>query len=138
MNSEDSPSPVGAASVAPSPSVTLSPWVNERFPAWEQLLSAHDVARLTRRPRWILASLVLLRRLPRKRRYHGRGIGWLRSDVIHWLAKDLRAANCRAEEAPPGSISIAHQTPLPLQCTKRCVARRTRRRRVSLPMDSLL
>src|ERR1700733_1749379 len=104
MNSEDSPSPVGVTSPARSQPVTLSPWVNERCPAWEQLLSAHDVARLTRRPRWILASLMLLRRFPRKRRYHGRGVGWLRSDVIHWLAKDLRAANSRAEQTPARPI----------------------------------
>jgi predicted DNA-binding transcriptional regulator AlpA len=75
---------------APPPKdVALSPYVNERFPAWEELLSAHDVARLTRRPRWVLASLILLRQFPRKRRYHGRGIGWLRSDVLSWLTKDL-------------------------------------------------
>jgi predicted DNA-binding transcriptional regulator AlpA len=138
MNSKDSSSPVGVVLPAPAQSVTLSPWVNEHCPAWEQLLSAHDVARLTRRPRWVLASLVLLRRFPRKRRYHGCGVGWLRSDVIHWLAKDLRAADCRAEEAPTGSISIARQTPLPLECTQPCAARRARRRCATLPMDSLL
>lgn len=138
MNSEDSPSPVGATSVALSRSVTLSPWINERCPAWEQLLSAHDVARLTRRPRWVIASLMLMRRFPRKRRYHGRGVGWLRADVIHWLAKDLRAANSRPEQVQTRPISITRQTPLPLQCTKRCVARRTRRRRANLPTDFLL
>jgi predicted DNA-binding transcriptional regulator AlpA len=138
MNSEDSPSPAGTASGAPSLSVTLSPWVNEHCPAWEQLLSAHDVARLTRRPRWVLASLVLLRRFPRKWKYHGGGVGWLRSDVIHWLAKDLRAANSRADHALPARISIAQQTPLPLRCTQPCTARRTRRRRSTLPTDSLL
>src|ERR1700738_4604320 len=106
MNSEDSPSPAGAASGAPSLSVTLSPWVNEHFPGWEQLLSAHAGARLTRGPRWVLASLLLLRRFPRKRKYHGRGVGWLRSDVIHWLAKDLRAANFRADTPLPARFSM--------------------------------
>jgi predicted DNA-binding transcriptional regulator AlpA len=138
MNSEDSPSPVGTTSGVLSQSVTLSPWVNERFPAWEELLSAHDVARLTRRPRWVIASLIWVRRFPRKRRYHGRGIGWLRSDVIHWLAKDLRAANSRVEHAQTGPILIARQTPLPLQCTQPCAARRTRGRCATLPTDSLL
>lgn len=103
MSSEESlsasRSPIGAA----SPTVELSPWIDERFPAWEELLSAHDVARLTRRPRWILKGLALLGRFPRKRRYHGRGIGWSRSDVIHWLAKDLRAAN-DPEFLPPEPI----------------------------------
>lgn len=138
MNSEDSPSPVGAASGVPSQSVTLSPWVNEHFPAWEELLSAHDVARLTRRPRWVLASLILVRRFPRKRRYHGRGVGWLRSDVIHWLARDLRAASSSAEQAQTGPILIALQTPLPLQCTQTCAARRTLGRCASLSTDTLL
>src|SRR5260221_13578397 len=107
MNSEDSPSPEGAASGALSQSVTLSPWVNERFPAWEQLLSAHDVARLTRRPRWVIASLIWAHRFPRKRRYHGRSIGWLRSDIIHWLAKDLRAADSHVEPAQGRPVLIA-------------------------------
>jgi predicted DNA-binding transcriptional regulator AlpA len=138
MISEDSPSPVGAASGALSQSVTLSRWVNERFPAWEQLLSAHDVARLTRRPRWVIASLIWARRFPQKRRYHGRGIGWLRSDIIHWLAKDLRAADPHVETAQGRPVLIARQTPLPLRCTQPCAARRTRRRCVTMPTDTLL
>src|SRR5258708_4080741 len=93
MNSEGSLSPDRVPSPDPSALVTLSPWVNERFPAWEELLTAHDVVRLTRRPRWILAALTFFRRFPRKRRHRGHGIGWLRSDIVHWLAKDLRAAN---------------------------------------------
>src|SRR3989440_11502124 len=94
MSPQDLPSDDERAPCAASPDrVTLSKWVNERFPAWEQLLSAHDVARLTRRPRWIVLSLAMVGRFPRKRRFHGRGIGWLRSDVVHWLAKDLSAAN---------------------------------------------
>ena len=85
-----------------SRNVVLSPWVNEPLPAWEELLSAHDVARLTRRPRWIVLSLAMVGRFPRKRRFHGRGIGWLRSDVVHWLAKDLSASNVHrfSERAP--------------------------------------
>src|ERR1700723_378847 len=112
MNSEES-TPIRPAPLAASYRISLSPYVNEQLPNWEELLSAHDVARLTRRPRWVLASLVLLRRFPRKRRYHGRGVGWLRSDVIHWLAKDLRAANFRAGDAPSARVSTAQQTSLP-------------------------
>lgn len=65
--------------------ITLSKWVNERFPPWDQLLSAHDVARLTRRPRWILLGMVLLGRFPRKHCFHGRRIAWLRRDVLDWM-----------------------------------------------------
>ena len=99
MNSDES-SPVQLALPAAACPVSLSPYVNEQFPNWEELLTAHDVARLTRRPRWMLASMILLRGFPRKRRYHGRGIGWLRSDIIHWLGRDLRAAN-DSEFSPP-------------------------------------
>jgi predicted DNA-binding transcriptional regulator AlpA len=69
--------------------IPVSRWVNEPLPAWDQLLTAHDVARLTRRPRWLLAGMVLLQRFPKKRRFRGRKIGWLRSDVLDWLTKDL-------------------------------------------------
>ena len=62
--------------------VRLSPWVNEPLPPIEELLTARDVARLTRR-----TTLARLGRLPRQRRYHGRSVGWLRSDVLYWLAR---------------------------------------------------
>jgi predicted DNA-binding transcriptional regulator AlpA len=87
MNSEES---LSSSKPAAPYRVSLSPFVNERLPNWEEILSAHDVARLTRRPHWVIAGLILVRRFPRKRRYHGRGIGWLRSDIIQWLSKDLR------------------------------------------------
>lgn len=107
-----------APSAAASQHVTLSQWVNERFPAWEQLLSAHDVARLTRRPRWVVLSMMMLGRFPRKRRYHGRGIGWLRSDVLHWLGKDLRTTPGHTGPAPTLRPRIARQTSLPPECTE--------------------
>jgi hypothetical protein len=71
--------------------ITLSPWVNEPLPPFSQLLTAHDIARLTRRPKWMLVGLSFVGRFPRKRRYRGRRMGWLRADVIEWLAKDLQA-----------------------------------------------
>src|ERR1700720_106020 len=108
-----------------SRNVVLSPWVNEPLPAWEELLSAHDVARLTRRPRWVLASLVLLGRFPRKCRYHGRGIGWLRSDVLSWLTRELEADGCRAEGASIARRRIRRQGSLPLECAYPCAARRS-------------
>src|ERR1700727_4082349 len=94
MNSEESsPVPQPVSRVA-SHRVSLSPYVNEKFPNWEELLSAHDVARLTRRPRWMVLSLALLGRFPRKRRFHGRSIGWVRCDVVLSVSKDLRAITC--------------------------------------------
>jgi len=119
------------SATAPSGSVTLSPYVNEPLPAWGELLSAHDVARLTRRPRWLLASLVLLGQFPKKCRYHGRGIGWLRSDVLSWLTRDLKAGECRVEKASIARRRISRQDSLPMEypCAARdrrgpCSARR--------------
>src|SRR5579883_3337744 len=76
--------------------VSLSKWVNERPPSFQQLLTTHDVARLTRRYRWVLAALTLLGRFPRGQRFHGRRIGWLRSDVAGWLADDIGLKSCHA------------------------------------------
>jgi predicted DNA-binding transcriptional regulator AlpA len=127
MNSDES-LPVQPASPAASYRVSLSPYVNERFPNWEELLSSHDVARLTRRPRWMVLSLALLGRFPRKRRFHGRGIGWLRSDVVRWLSKDLRASTYHVGPAQTLRPRVARQTSLPLECTVACVTRRGRSR----------
>jgi predicted DNA-binding transcriptional regulator AlpA len=93
MSPEDSSPAQRAPSAAFSGNISLSKYVNERFPAWEQLLSAHDIARLTRRPRWVLLGMMMLRQFPRKHRFHGRGIGWWRADVLNWIAKDLRTAS---------------------------------------------
>ena len=96
MNSHDSKDPVPSA--IPKAVITLSPWINERFPPLEELLTAHDVARLTRRPRWLLTGLSLLGRFPRKHRYRGRSVGWLKADVVHWISHSsgTEFAPCRA------------------------------------------
>src|SRR5260221_14627052 len=133
MNLEESLRP---ATPAAADRVSLSPYVNEQFPNWEELLSAHDVARLTRRPRWMVLSLALLGRFPRKRRFHGRGIGWLRSDVIHWLSKDLRATTGHSAPAQTLRPRGARQTSLPFECTHACVTRRSRSRRRMLTKSS--
>src|SRR6185437_935382 len=71
----------------PAPRVSLSKWVNERLPSFQELLTAHDVARLTRRPRWVVAALTVVGRFPPKQRFHGRSVGWRRYDVERWLAE---------------------------------------------------
>ena len=131
MNSDES-SPVQPASPAASHRVSLSPYVNEQFPNWEDLLSAHDVARLTRRPRWMVLSLALLGRFPRKHRYHGRNIGWLRSDVLTWLAGDLRVLRCHTFPAVNAHSHNARQGLLPLGFARRPY---TARRRAGNCMD---
>jgi predicted DNA-binding transcriptional regulator AlpA len=99
MNPEDSMPVQCAPSAAVSKNVTLSPWVNEQFPAWEQLLSAHDVARLCRRPRWALRALVLVGQLPKPRRFRGRAVGWHRHDIEHWLARSVVASRAAAQSS---------------------------------------
>jgi len=124
MNSDTSTplSPVSPASVY---RVSLSPYVNERFPNWEELLSAHDVARLTRRPRWLVLSLTFLGRFPRKCRYHGRGVGWQRGEVMRWLAKDLSVKRCNIEPLP-ARPEVSPQASLPLKYAPICTGRRAR------------
>ena len=129
MNSEESQTPVIPAA---ADRVSISPYVNERFPNWEELLSAHDVARLTRRPRWVLASLTLLGRFPRKQRFHGRDIGWLRSDVLTWLSRDLRVLRCHTSTAVCARSHNARQGLLPLGLARHPY---TARRRARYCMD---
>ena len=116
MNSKE-PSPVQPASPSASYRVSLSPYVNEPLPNWQELLSAHDVARLTRRPRWVVLSLALLGQFPRKYHFHGRGIGWLRSDVLTWLGKDLCPTQCHANHAAVARTRCARHGSLPLEST---------------------
>lgn len=109
-----------------SKNVSLSPWVNERFPGWDQLLSAHDVARLTRRSRWVLLGMMVLGRFPRKRRFHGRRIGWLRSDVLAWVTEDVDPVTCRTPGSPRVAYFSRRQMSLPLVCQSACAARKRR------------
>jgi len=124
MSSDKSLNPQLAA-VARFRNVVLSPYVNERFPAWEQLLSAHDVARLIRRPPWMLLPLVVLGRFPRRARFHGRAIGWLRTDVTPWLAKHAPGPRPPASAKTHRSES-ARQVLLPLEGSAPCAARKVR------------
>ncbi len=88
-----------------APRVSLSKWVNEALPPCQEILTARDVARLTRRHRWVLEALTLFGRFPAKCRFHGRCIGWRRQDVLLWLGADwglgpLRSANYTAGRKP--------------------------------------
>jgi predicted DNA-binding transcriptional regulator AlpA len=126
MSPEDYCPEKRAFSAATSNNVSLSKWVNERFPNWEQLLSARDVARLTRRPQWVLMSMMVLGRFPQKRRFHGRGVGWLRADVLDWMAKDLRMTSCHTGSGSLLRRRSTRQMTLPLEGTGVCAARVSR------------
>jgi len=112
--------------------VSLSCWVNEERPPLNELLSAHDVARLTRRHRLIVAGLALCGRLPKRRRYYGGVSGWLRSEVMDWMARSLAVAPQDGNERISGPRHCARrhqrQVCLPLECREPCVATRKRSR----------
>lgn len=96
-------------------SVVISPWVNEPPAPLHKLLSSHDVARLTRRPSWLITSLSLIGRFPRKAKFHGRRIGWLRCEVLDWMARDLHMTE-QTTAPRVCSRQQAGQACLPLEC----------------------
>lgn len=77
--------------------VRISPWVKEPLPAWDEYLTAHDVVRLMRRPPWLLSGMAILRQFPRKRRFHGLKIWWLKSDVVDWTRRGTVVAAAAAK-----------------------------------------
>ena len=87
MSTAKTTSGVVATSSFHAANVRVSPRVNEKLPALNQILSAHDVARLTRRNRWVLCALSFLGRFPRKQRFRGHSIGWDRVEILEWLTQ---------------------------------------------------
>ncbi len=107
--------------------VTISPFLDEGFPSLDQFLTTHDVARLVRRPSWYFCGLALIGRFPAKRRFRGRWAGWMRSDVSHWMHKNMSVPSAHPVTANPAKV-IARQRRLPLGCTEWCPSIRRRRR----------
>ena len=97
----DSTAGVAAGKRALAVTVRISPWVNEPLPDLQRILCSRDLARLTRRPRWILHGLALIGRFPHQRRFHGRLVGWCRAEVLEWLTNGLRVANDERFQRPP-------------------------------------
>lgn len=69
--------------------VHLTRWVNEPLPDLRAILSASEISRLTRRPRWLLLGLAIFGRFPRRRTYCGKPVGWHRADVLDWLTQNV-------------------------------------------------
>lgn len=69
--------------------VHLTRWVNEPLPDLRALLSASEISRLTRRPRWLLLGLAVLGRFPKRRTHCGKPVGWHRADVLDWLTQNM-------------------------------------------------
>ncbi len=107
--------------------VAISPWVNEPLPDIQGILCSRDLARLTRRPRWVLCGLALMGKFPRRKRYHGRVVGWCRAEVLEWMTRELAVAGETPERlnAPRRSARRhARQQCLPLECGVPCVGKR--------------
>jgi hypothetical protein len=107
--------------------VTISPWVNEPLPNIQKLLCSRDLARLTRRPRWVLCGLALMGKFPRKKRYRGRLVGWCRAEVLEWMTRNLSIeTESRERLNGPRRCSRRHsqQACLPLECGTRCARAR--------------
>jgi predicted DNA-binding transcriptional regulator AlpA len=85
MSTTDSVSRTLVTPAARPAPVHLSSRVNEPLPPLNQVLSAHDVARLTRRHRWVLYALTALGRFPKQQKYRGHPIGWHRRDLASGL-----------------------------------------------------
>jgi predicted DNA-binding transcriptional regulator AlpA len=70
--------------------VSISRWVNEPYPAWDSILTARDVARLIRRPPWMLCTMAVVGQFPRRQRFRGKNIGWFKADILEWMARNSR------------------------------------------------
>jgi predicted DNA-binding transcriptional regulator AlpA len=81
--------------------VSISRWVNEPYPAWDQILTAHDVARLVRRPPWVFGSMAAVGQFPQIQRFRGKPIGWLKADILEWMTR-----SCRRSHARPSDKSV--------------------------------
>jgi hypothetical protein len=97
--------------------LSLSKWVNEPLPPWSEIVNAHEVARLTRRHRWILSASTLLGRFLRRQHFRGRRIGWLRSDVAVRLVRKQGASNRHSQRPQHPCSTVRLRKCLPLRCT---------------------
>ena len=117
-----------SSSVAPSiirtsQDLRLPRWVNEPLPDLRALLTANEISRLTRRPRWLLLGLAALGRFPKQRTHCGKPVGWHRADVLDWLTQNmtiesdstLNSRNCRhvrpSQACLPLELSQSRRTP---------------------------
>lgn len=115
----DSRLTIDDSSVAPkitraSHDLRLPRWVNEPLPDLRALLSASEISRLTRRPRWLLLGLAAIGRFPKRRTHCGRPIGWHRADVVAWLTHNMEVDPGPTREERGCRHIRPHQRCLPL------------------------
>ena len=115
----DTRSTTESCAVAPtiirtSQDLRLPRWVNEPLPDLRAILSANEISRLTRRPRWLLLGLTVLGRFPKQRTHCGKPVGWHRADVLDWLTQNMaveddckvHARNCRSARPRQGCLPL--------------------------------
>ena len=90
-------SPAAPTIIRTSQDLRLPRWVNEPLPDLRALLSASEISRLTRRPRWLLLGLAVLGRFPKQRTHCGKPVGWHRADVLDWLTQNMTIENCNVD-----------------------------------------
>jgi len=100
--------------------VSISRWVNEPYPAWDQILTAHDVARLIRRSPWVFSSMAAIGQFPQRQRFRGKNIGWLKADVFEWMARTCpyRAAKSSDKTSRRRKLVPPNQQSLSLECPR--------------------
>src|ERR1700689_5035695 len=81
---------------------SISRWVNEPYPDWDRILTAHDVARLIRRPPWMLCSMAAVGQFPRSQRFRGKNIGWVKADILEWMARTSQSRVATASDKTKG------------------------------------
>lgn len=108
-------STVAPTTIRASQELRLPRWVNEPLPDLRALLSASEISRLTRRPRWLLLGLAVLGRFPKQRTHCGKPVGWHRADVLDWLTQNMTIEDARASELRTCRAARPRQACLPLE-----------------------
>lgn len=111
--------------------VHLPRWVNEPLPDVQSILNGREIARLTRRPRWLLLGLARLGRFPKRRTRCGKPIGWHRADVLAWLTQNMTVEPDRRPESWTRRQTRPRHVCLPLEITPTCRTRSEAHRRHS-------
>lgn len=121
-------STVAPTTIRASPELRLPRWVNEPLPDLRALLSASEISRLTRRPRWLLLGLAVLGRFPKQRTHCGKPVGWHRADVLDWLTQniaiedghDSEPRTCRSARPRQACLPLGENTtPHPVRISQR-------------------
>ena len=108
-------SPVAPTITRTSQDLRLPRWVNEPLPDLRALLSASEISRLTRRPRWLLLGLAVLGRFPKQRTHCGKPVGWHRADVLDWLTQHMTIEDARTSDPRACRSVRPRQACLPLE-----------------------